>query len=270
MTIAHLIEQFEAWAPPTWQEKWDNCGWQLEPGVLQAPAKVLVCLTPTLKVMAEAIALNESGTRINLIFAHHPLIFSPLKSVERSTPIGEMVRQSIAHGIGVYSAHTNFDQVPDGTADVLAQLLDLRSVEPVVPTQPAMGYGRVGNLPQSMPLKQVLADIQKQLAPPDLLYSPEANLEQPIERLAVLGGSGASFIDAVVQTGAQAYLTSDCKFHQFQEARDRSLILIDAGHYATERPACARLVEKLTALGAETARLSDADEDFRQFFAARP
>jgi dinuclear metal center YbgI/SA1388 family protein len=267
MTIAHLIDQFEAWAPPNWQESWDNCGWQIEPGILDAPAQVLVCLTPTLKVMDEAIALNQAGTPINLIFAHHPLIFSPLKSVQKGHPIGDMVHLSITHGIGIYSAHTNFDQVPNGTADVLAQRLNLQAVEAIVPTQPDVGYGRVGNLPTPQSLQQVLANIQAILAPPDLMYSPEADLNQPIERLAVLGGSGASFIRDVVKTGAQAYLTSDCKFHQFQEARDRGLILIDAGHYATERPACARLVETLTALGAKAAQLSTADEDFRQFFA---
>ncbi|MEO0988249.1 MAG: Nif3-like dinuclear metal center hexameric protein [Cyanobacteria bacterium J06639_14] len=266
MTIAELIAQFEAWAPPAWQESWDNCGWQVEPGVLDAPAHVLVCLTPTLAVMEQAIALNQAGTPVNLIFAHHPLIFSPLKSVQKGDAVGEIVRLSIQHSIGVYSAHTNFDQVADGTADVLAQVLQLEGVEPVVPTQSEVGYGRVGNLPAKQTLQQVLTQIQTALAPPDLIYSPAADLSQPIQRLAVLGGSGASFIGDVTKTGAQAYLTSDCKFHQFQEARDRGLILIDAGHYATERPACARLVEKLRHLGAEWVELSDRDEDFRQFF----
>lgn len=265
MTIAELIHQFETWAPPIWQEKWDNCGWQIEPGVLDVPAHVLVCLTPTLTVMEEAIALQQQGTPVNLIFAHHPLIFSPLKSVQKGNPVGDMVRLSITHGIGVYSAHTNFDQVADGTADVLAQILKLEAVEPIVPTQPHVGYGRVGTLAKAPSLQQVLKQIQAALMPPDLIYSPEADLTQPIERLAVLGGSGASFIGDVVSTSAKAYLTSDCKFHQFQEARDRGLVLIDAGHYATERPACARLVDKLMTMGATWARLSDRDEDFRQF-----
>ena len=92
------------------------------------------------------------------------------------------------------------------------------------------------------------------------------NLQQTIDRLAVLGGSGASFMGAVAKTGAQAYLTSDCKFHQFQEGRDRNLILIDAGHYATERPACAKLVEKFQQQGVAWAQLSTTDEDFRQFW----
>ncbi|MEM1281828.1 MAG: Nif3-like dinuclear metal center hexameric protein, partial [Cyanobacteria bacterium P01_H01_bin.152] len=171
MTIAELIDRFEAWAPPTWQEKWDNCGWQIEPGVLDSPAHILVCLTPTLAVMEEAIALQQQGTPINLIFAHHPLIFSPLKSVQKGQAVGDMVRLSIIHGIGVYSAHTNFDQVANGTADVLAQLLPLKSVEPVVPTQSSVGYGRVGTLATAIPLQELLKQIQAALSPPDLIYS---------------------------------------------------------------------------------------------------
>jgi putative NIF3 family GTP cyclohydrolase 1 type 2 len=98
-----------------------------------------------------------------------------------------------------------------------------------------------------------------------LIFSPAANLQQQISRVAVLGGSGAGFISAVVKTNAQAYLTADCKFHQFQESRDQGLILIDAGHYATERPACDRLVQKFQSLNLNWVQLSQQDEDFRQF-----
>ncbi|ASC70321.1 GTP cyclohydrolase 1 type 2 [Halomicronema hongdechloris C2206] len=265
MTIADLIDWFEGWAAPSWQESWDNCGWQVQPGVLEQPPQVLVCLTPTLAVVQEALALRQQGTPVNLIFAHHPLIFSPLKVVDRGNPVGEMVRLALLHGIGIYSAHTNFDQVADGTADVLAQLLHLQDPEPVVPTDAGIGYGRVGNLPQPQPLKSLLLTIRQVLSPPDVLFSPQADLSQPVQRLAVLGGSGASFLKAVAQTGAQAYLTSDCKFHQFQEGRDRNLVLIDAGHYATERPACARLVDHFQRQGVAWAGLSQQDEDFRQF-----
>jgi dinuclear metal center YbgI/SA1388 family protein len=265
-SVTDLINWFEAWANPAWQESWDNCGWQIEPGVLEQPARVLVCLTPTLAVMAEALSLREQGVDVNLIFAHHPLIFSPLKSVQKGDPVGEMVRLSITHGIGVYSAHTNFDQVQNGTADVLAQLLDLECSEPVVPTQDGMGYGRVGILKPALSLKSLLELIQQKLSPPRLIYSPTANLNQTISRLAVLGGSGASFLKAVETTQAQAYLTSDCKFHQFQEGRDRNLVLIDAGHYATERPACSRLVDIFKQRGVSWVQLSQQDEDFRQFF----
>lgn len=264
MKIADLITWFENWANPAWQESWDNCGWQIEPGVLEQPAKVLVCLTPTLAVMQEAISLQNSGTPINLIFAHHPLIFSPLKSLRTGNPIAEITRLAFTHNIGIYTAHTNFDQVQDGTAGVLASLLGLKQVTPIVPTQAGLGYGRVGEL-NSVTLQELLAQIQTKLAPPNLIFSPTENLQQRINRVAVLGGSGASFISDVVKTGAQAYLTSDCKFHQFQESRDRGLVLIDAGHYATERPACDRLVAKFNSLDVDWVQLSQKDEDFRQF-----
>ncbi|MEL6601964.1 MAG: Nif3-like dinuclear metal center hexameric protein [Cyanobacteria bacterium J06614_10] len=272
MKIADLIATFETWANPRWQEKWDNCGWQVEPGILHEPAGVLVCLTPTLAVMEEAIALKAQGKPVNLIFAHHPLIFGGLSSVVAGDSVGDMVRAAIAHKIGVYSAHTNFDQVENGTADVLAQLLQLQEVTPIVPTAPSdsstRGYGRVGNLSTAQSLQQLLKTIQTVLAPPRLLYSPAANLQDEISRVAVLGGSGASYLSAAAATGAQVFLTADCKFHQFQEGRDKGVILVDAGHYATERPACQQLVSWFTAQSVGYAALSEADEDFRQFFKA--
>ena len=273
MNVKETIAAFEQWANPVWQEKWDNCGWQVEPDILSEPAGVLVCLTPTPAVMKEAIALRQAGHSVNLIFAHHPLIFGGISSITSTGSIGHMVQQAIAHKIGIYSAHTNFDQVENGTADVLAQLLNLQDTAPIEPTGTsaidpsiARGYGRVGQLPTTQTLQQLLDQIQSLLSPPKLIHSPVDSLQQSIERVAVLGGSGASYLSAVQTTGAQAYLTADCKFHQFQESRDSGIVLIDAGHYATERPACSRLVKWFQAQGAQWASLSEKDEDFRQFY----
>jgi dinuclear metal center YbgI/SA1388 family protein len=260
MKITDLITWFETWANPSWSESWDNCGWQVEPGILEENARVLVCLTPTLAVMQEAIALGA-----NLIFAHHPLIFTPPKSLRYGDAIGDMVRLAFIHNIGVYSAHTNFDQVQDGTADVLAQILELKDTTSIVPTQSGLGYGRVGNLQPSISLQNFLSLIKTRLSVSHLTCSPILDFEQIITRVAVLGGSGASFISGVVKTNAQVYLTSDCKFHQFQESRDHNLILIDAGHYATERPACDHLVQKFRSLNLDWVQLSHKDEDFRLF-----
>lgn len=266
MKITDLITWFEEWANPAWQEKWDNCGWQVEPGVLNQDAGVLVCLTPTLAVMQEAINLKNAGHPVNLIFAHHPLIFTPTKMLRTGDAIGNMVRLAFIHNIGIYSAHTNFDQVNDGTADVLAQLLKLKLVSPILNTQPGLGYGRVGTLENSLTLRELLTEIQTLLKPRNLIFSPNADLEMSIDKVAVLGGSGASFISAVSKTGATVYLTSDCKFHQFQESRDAGIILVDAGHYATERPACEALARKFASFNLCFVRLSSQDEDFRQFF----
>ena len=160
LQITDLITTFEHWANPRWQEKWDNCGWQVEPGIRSETSGVLVCLTPTLKVMEEAIALKLQGAPIILIFAHQPLIFGGISAVKEGEPVGDMIRLAIAHNIGIYTAHTNFDQVKNGTADVLAQMLELQDVSPVEVTDPqadpARGYGRVGSLAHPQPLQHLL------------------------------------------------------------------------------------------------------------------
>lgn len=266
MKILELITWFEGWANPILQANWDNSGWQIEPGCLSEKAKVLVCLTPTMAVIQEAIALRQSGIPINLIFAHHPLIFGQLKSLQMGNSIADITKLAFIHQIGIYSAHTNFDQVNHGTADVLAQVLGLKLVKPMLPTQDGVGYGRVGIIEPAPTLDELLSRIKLQLSVAKLLVSLNIDKNQIIHKLAVLGGSGGGYIKEAAAVGANAYLTADCKFHQFQEARDRNLILIDAGHYATERPACERLVEKFRTLGVEWVELSKQDEDFRQYF----
>jgi dinuclear metal center YbgI/SA1388 family protein len=268
MKVAALIQWFEVWANPAWQESWDNCGWQVEPGVLNQDACVLVCLTPTLAVMREATHLRERGIPVNLIFAHHPLLFSPLKSLQTGHAIADQIRLAYTYEIGIYTAHTNFDQAENGTADVLAQVLGLQDCQPLTSTQSGLGYGRVGSLMPTQPLSDFLKRVQTALQSPDLIYSPTVDLDHPIQRVAVLGGSGASYLAAAANAGVDAYVTSDCKFHQFQESRDRGVILIDAGHYATERPACERLVTLMEAFGVAWVALSQQDEDFRNFHQA--
>ena len=127
------------------------------------------------------------------------------------------------------------------------------------------GYGRVGVLQPCLSLQELLEKIKSCLKPPKLIFSPTPDLNMSVEKIAVLGGSGAGFIQSVSKTGATVYLTSDCKFHQFQESRDAGIILVDAGHYATERPACEALAAKFDSLNLDFVKLSVQDEDFRQF-----
>lgn len=59
-------------------------------------------------------------------------------------------------------------------------------------------------------------------------------LEKPIKRVAVLGGSGAFGIEAVINSGADIYITADLKYHDFFRAENK-IILADIGHYESEQ-----------------------------------
>jgi len=59
-------------------------------------------------------------------------------------------------------------------------------------------------------------------------------LEKPIQKVAVLGGSGAFAIAAAKAAGADIYVSADFKYHDFYQAEGR-LVLADIGHYESEQ-----------------------------------
>jgi putative NIF3 family GTP cyclohydrolase 1 type 2 len=70
-------------------------------------------------------------------------------------------------------------------------------------------------------------------------------LGKKIQKVAVLGGSGASAIKNALQQGAEAFLTADLKYHDFYTAENQ-LLLCDIGHYESERFTKNYIVEILT------------------------
>ena len=61
-----------------------------------------------------------------MVVAHHPLIFQPLKSLREDRWEGALLANIIQTGLVVYCAHTNLDQAPGGTDDLLAEKLELQ------------------------------------------------------------------------------------------------------------------------------------------------
>ena len=68
-----------------------------------------------------------------------------------------------------------------------------------------------------------------------------------IARVAVCGGAGALLLGDVLAAGADAYVTSDVRHHEFLDAAARGLALLDAGHGATETPGMRALARLLPA-----------------------
>lgn len=77
-TIAHIIEAVEDFANPSWQESYDNTGWQIMlPGQAATECSgVLLCVDATPSIVDEAVAKG-----CNLIVAHHPLIFKGIRQL---------------------------------------------------------------------------------------------------------------------------------------------------------------------------------------------
>lgn len=126
-TISEVIEVLETWAPPSYQESYDNarliCG-----NPAEAVNKTLCCLDCTEDVVDEAIDLGA-----NLIVAHHPIVFSGLKSLTGKNYIERTVIKAIKNDIAIYAIHTNLDSVATGVNWKICEKLGLSDVEILQP-----------------------------------------------------------------------------------------------------------------------------------------
>lgn len=105
-------------------------------------------------------------------------------------------------------------------------------VYPLMNADPFRGIGMVGELNEEMEVDAFLAHVKNKLELKGLRYS--GAVSGPIQSVAVCGGSGSDLIQIAKARGAQAFITSDIKYHQFFDAED-DLLLIDVGHYESER-----------------------------------
>ena len=115
-----VIQLFENFSPKYLAAEGDPIGLQI--GTLSKKVKkVIVALDVTEEVVDEAITEG-----VDLIIAHHPLIYRPLKKVISEQPSGRTVEKLIKHDIALYVAHTNLDIAEGGVNDMLAEALELK------------------------------------------------------------------------------------------------------------------------------------------------
>ena len=104
------------------------------------------------------------------------------------------------------------------------------------------GYGRLGAMPEPLTSEELREHVTISLGFPARLV---ADAGRRIQRVAVLGGSGGSFIPEVASSGADAYVTGDIDYHDALLAESLGLTMIDAGHAATELPSLGPLARRL-------------------------
>ncbi|MDG5470834.1 Nif3-like dinuclear metal center hexameric protein [Jeotgalibacillus sp. ET6] len=123
-----IIELFEQFSPKNLAMEGDPGGLQI--GRLnQKVKKVMTALDVLEEVVDEAV---REG--VNLIIAHHPIIYRPLKTIQTDLSSGRIIAKLIQHDIAVYVAHTNLDITDGGVNDLLAEQLKLSNTKVLVPT----------------------------------------------------------------------------------------------------------------------------------------
>ena len=236
MTTVRDIEQYlYAWAPRELAESWDNVG--LLVGDPEAEVRrVLVALDVTPQVVAEAIEKD-----CQLIAAHHPVMncaWHQVQTVRTDDRQGRVLTELIRHGVAAICMHTNLDAAAGGVNEVLAQKLGLSDLKMLTEEK----IGRIGTLKCEIPLVEFTHSVIELLRCNGLRY---VDAGRPVHRVAVGGGACGDEIDAVIAAGCDTFVTSDLTYHQFLDAAPKGINLIDAGHFPTEDPVCAKIVAYL-------------------------
>lgn len=104
-------------------------------------------------------------------------------------------------------------------------------VYPLKNENPNYGAGVIGELKQELSEREFLLHVSRSIKVKNLRFNRGS--KSKIKKVAVCGGSGSDMLEIAIKNNADAYVTADIKYHTFQDAEDR-ILLIDAGHYETE------------------------------------
>jgi len=244
MQIGHITKALEQWAPISFQEAYDNCG--LLVGDLTTICSGVLCsLDCTEMVIDEAI---EKGC--NLIVSHHPIIFKGIKQFTQKNYAARTVQKAIRHQIALYAIHTNLDNVLTGVNKTLADTLTLgnrRILSPKLAIKDQygneIGSGLIGELPFEQAESSFLHWLYTAFQLKVVKHSPFTGKQLKI--IALCGGAGGFLLPDAIAQGADCFITSDLKYHDFFEA-DGQLLLLDIGHWESEQGVSALIFAYLT------------------------
>ena len=122
MKVSEIISAIEYFAAPELQEEYDNAGLITgQPG--QNCTGVLCTLDVTMEVIEEAKQKN-----LNLVLAHHPIIFRGLKRINGKNYVERIIIEAIKNDIAIYAAHTNLDNILLGVNGMIARKLGLENI----------------------------------------------------------------------------------------------------------------------------------------------
>jgi dinuclear metal center YbgI/SA1388 family protein len=114
------------------------------------------------------------------------------------------------------------------------------------------GIGAIGELSDSMVTNDFLGFVSSKLKTSTLRYTNSK--KKKIKTVAVCGGSCGELVDEAIKQNADAFVTADLKYHTFQDAGSK-ILLIDAGHYETEAPILDEIKKRLESLRNENRKI---------------
>ncbi len=228
-TVKNIYDYIHSFAPFDTQEEWDNSG-HLAGDFRKEVKKVVLALDCT-----KEAALYAADINADLVISHHPVIFSPIRSIKSDTALYTL----LSNGISQISAHTNFDKSDCGINFNLADLLELRNARRL-----GDSFIVAGELDNAMSIDDLAEYISEKLQVAGIRYT---DTDKEIKTVAVGGGACSEYMDLAAEN-ADCFITGDLKYHDMLDASEQGFPVISAGHYETENMPFLMLMEKLSSV----------------------
>lgn len=229
MKCSELMRVLETYVPSGYAMDWDNVG-LLAGRQDREIQKIMVALDADKGVVEDAVSQN-----VDFLLTHHPLIFSPLKSITDDAGTPSKILTLLENGINCYAMHTNFDVVHMGR--IVCEALGLKSDGPVETTCTEngipMGIGTVSDFRRPVSVDDFVEKIKKTFDIKQVFVFGDGTKE--IRRVAIVPGSGRHMEKEVSSVGADVFLTGDIGHHEGLDAVDMGITVIDAGHHGLEK-----------------------------------
>jgi dinuclear metal center YbgI/SA1388 family protein len=178
---------------------------------------------------SETVVGRAVSEGADLLLVHHGLFWDPERRIT-----GRRYRklsQILTHGLWVYSAHLPLDAHLDvGNAAELLRAIGLSPSRPFGSWKGAeIGWGGEGHFATEA---ELAARLEGAVGGPVRILGGDETA--PPNRIAVVTGAGASFLEEAQREGYDTLITGEAPHHAFNDAKELGIRLVLAGHDRTE------------------------------------
>ncbi len=203
------------------QEPWDKCGYNfLNDSIV---SNVYVCLDITINIVNYCIK-----NKINTIISHHPLfvdeneILNDNAIIQNNIKINNLLK---SNNITHICLHTCYDRYKYGTSYQIYKKINFKNIKSY---QWIDNYLLLVNFEKSYKLDKIIK-LLKSAKIKNIRYLKEQKNNQ-ITNLVIGAGSCAYAIDHIITNKYDCFLTGDLKWHNYIDAYNNNLNLIDINH----------------------------------------
>ena len=211
------------------QEEWDFCGYDKSQSTHDDVIGILITLDLNWKSIQQAIE-----KQCNVIITHHPLFKNDLEHPENYV-LNHINKEMFAflqeNKILHISLHTCFDRDSMGTSyQILKSLKIFKLIKSKTPEIPYLIYGELEN---EMTVRELTQTLSKNPILNNVRYIQQQETNT-VQTVCLGAGSCSSYLNEVIQTQVDCFLTGDFKWHGFQDAFNAKLNVVDIGHDAEQ------------------------------------